>query len=1044
MNKPVRILYIDDYVLDRELVRDALEQEQGGFEVTAVASRQEFETRLAEGDYDLVLSDFNILGFEGLEVIDTVRARDPNLPVVIVTGTGSEQIAAETMKRGAADYVIKSPQHIQRLPHTIQAVMEKKRLRDEQARAHAALRKSESRYKRLLASVTDYIYTVKVENGQAVTSTHGPGCIAVTGYTAKAYQADPHLWYSMIHKDDRQAVTEQAEQMLSGKAAPPLEHRIIHKDGSTRWVRNTPVSRHDQEGRLIAYDGLIADVTERVQAESQRDAMLEALRESEARYRVLNDNLTDMVSRHSPAGDYTYVSAASKALLGYEPEELVGRSSFDFFHPCDVEMLQQALAKALNRQVISSRHRIRRKDGAYTWVESVARAVFDPKTHQVLEFVGVTRDITERMRTEEALRESEAKFRSIVEHSHDGIVLANEQGDVVEWNWGQEQITGLEKAQAIGQPIWDIQFQLLPQAQRTQARYEHGKALTQEYCRTGQFPTSRRLQDVEIQHADGTLRIIQQSPFSFQTEKGRMLGSVTRDITERVRALDALRESKARLSAAIESLPFPFWIMGADGRYVLQNSACKERVGDIIGKLPEEVQKDEQTLAVWQENNRRAFAGEVIKEEVEHTIDGKRQCYYNIVTPVYDGDQMRGILGVDIDITERVLAEEALHQRNRELALLNRLSRTLNSTLDLDHVLIVVLDQVRRLMNVVACSVWLVDAETDELVCRQVTDPQSKIVRGWRLAPGQGLAGWVAQNGSSLNITDIQSDPRHFKGVDQKTGLKLRSILTIPLPGKQKVIGVLQVVDSAVGRFQSTDMALLEPLAVAAAMAVENAQLYEQARQDAETRSVLLREVNHRVKNNLTAIIGLLYTARRRAKVKDPVAYRSAMDGLISRVRGLSTAHDMLSASEWTPLQLSDLAAHVIRATLQMLPRDKHVFVEVSPCPVQVTPNQAHHLALVINEMATNTVKYALQERDEARITVRITLDDDTVCCEFRDDGPGYPKDVLCLERHNVGFDLIQNIVHDNLHGELSLHNDQGAVALLRFKAELDNEENNT
>ncbi len=213
--------------------------------------------------------------------------------------------------------------------------------------------------------------------------------------------------------------------------------------------------------------------------------------------------------------------------------------------------------------------------------------------------------------------------------------------------------------------------------------------------------------------------------------------------------------------------------------------------------------------------------------------------------------------------------------------------------------------------------------------------------------------------------------------------------------------------------------------------------MYEQARQNAETKSVLLREVNHRVKNNLTAIIGLLYTARRYAKVQDQQTYRDTMNELINRVRGLTTVHDMLSASEWKPLRLSDLASRVIRASLQALPRHKRMSVDVHPSPVRVTPNQAHHLALVLNELTTNSAKYALQDRDTAQIDVHISQDDDGTRCVFRDDGPGYPQQVLLLERHGAGIDLMQNITRDNLEGDLSLHNDQGAVSVIQFKTEL-------
>jgi len=394
------------------------------------------------------------------------------------------------------------------------------------------------------------------------------------------------------------------------------------------------------------------------------------------------------------------------------------------------------------------------------------------------------------------------------------------------------------------------------------------------------------------------------------------------------------------------------------------------------------------------------------------------------------------------DITTRRRAEAALRRRNRELALLNRASQALTSTLDLDQVLTTILEETRHLLDVTASSIWLIDQKTGELVCQQVIGPQKESVRGWRLAPGQGLAGWVARSGESLIVPDVRANERYFRGVDQQTGLPLRSILTVPLrvawseTGHSGVIGVLQVVDTEVDRFQQTDLRLVESLTTTAAIAIENAQLYEQARQDAETRSLLLDEINHRVKNNLSAIIGLLYTERRHAGIKNQAAYQSIIQDLVNRVQGLATVHSLLSASEWAPLRLSELASQIIHSSLQTLPRDKHVSVDVTPSPVHVTPDQAHNLALVINELATNTVKHTLRGRNAAHITVHIALEDDVVLFEFRDDGPGYPEEVLQLERYGVGFDLIQNIVHQSLRGELSLHNDQGAVAVIQFKAE--------
>ncbi|MFA6443354.1 MAG: PAS domain S-box protein, partial [Sterolibacterium sp.] len=139
----------------------------------------------------------------------------------------------------------------------------------ERKRAEAALREGDIRYKQLLDSVTDYIYTVQVQDGRPIATTHGPGCQAVMGYSSEDYAADPGLWYRMVYEPDRAAVAAQAAAILAGNAVAPLEHRILHRDGSLRWVRNTCVPRYDQERHLLGYDGLIADITERKRAEDE-------------------------------------------------------------------------------------------------------------------------------------------------------------------------------------------------------------------------------------------------------------------------------------------------------------------------------------------------------------------------------------------------------------------------------------------------------------------------------------------------------------------------------------------------------------------------------------------------------------------------------------------------------------------------------------------------------------------------------------------------------------------------------------------------------
>jgi PAS domain S-box-containing protein len=147
--------------------------------------------------------------------------------------------------------------------------------------AEEALQESEERYQRITRAVTDYIYAVRVEDGRPVETSHGPGCVAVTGYTSAEFGADPHLWLRMVDELDRPTVVEQARRVLTGEDSQPLEHRIIRKDGARRWVRNTPVPHFDAQGRLLGYDGLIQDITDRKHADEAlqvRTQQLDAVR----------------------------------------------------------------------------------------------------------------------------------------------------------------------------------------------------------------------------------------------------------------------------------------------------------------------------------------------------------------------------------------------------------------------------------------------------------------------------------------------------------------------------------------------------------------------------------------------------------------------------------------------------------------------------------------------------------------------------------------------------------------------------------------------
>jgi PAS domain S-box-containing protein len=267
-----------------------------------------------------------------------------------------------------------------------------------------AVRESERRYRRLLASVTDYVFSVTVDQGRAAATSHGPGCEAVTGFTAGELEADPYLWFRMVHEEDRPAVTERAERILRGESPPPLEHRIVRKDGTIRWIRNTAVPRKDEQGRLVMYDGLVSDITERKQAEL-------ALCQSQERLALVIQGSNDGIWDWNLATDEVYFSPRSKDMLGYREDEVENHFSAweRLLHPEDRQRVLARLQACRSGATpnFEVEHRLRHKDGTFRWI--LARGVaLRGAAGKPIRMAGSLVDMTSRKRGEEQLQEAYA------------------------------------------------------------------------------------------------------------------------------------------------------------------------------------------------------------------------------------------------------------------------------------------------------------------------------------------------------------------------------------------------------------------------------------------------------------------------------------------------------------------------------------------------------------------------------------------------------------------------------------------------------------
>ncbi|MCX5633028.1 MAG: CBS domain-containing protein, partial [Phycisphaerae bacterium] len=271
-------------------------------------------------------------------------------------------------------------------------------------KAEEALRESQERYRRITNAVTDYIYTVRFANGSPVETIHSAASVAVSGYTPEELIADQYLWIKMVHPADCDMVCEQASQCISGRDVASLEHRIIRKDGTMRWVKSTLVRHFDLQGKLSSYDGLLRDITERKQAEEDllfKTTLLEAQSEESIDGIMVVDDCGKIILSNKHFGNMWNIP---QQLLDTKDDEKLLQYVLEQLKDSD-EFLKKVKYLYVNKDE-KSRDEIQLKDGK----------VFDRYSSPMTDSNGMHRgriwyfrDITDRKQAEEMLIQAKAK-----------------------------------------------------------------------------------------------------------------------------------------------------------------------------------------------------------------------------------------------------------------------------------------------------------------------------------------------------------------------------------------------------------------------------------------------------------------------------------------------------------------------------------------------------------------------------------------------------------------------------------------------------------
>jgi PAS domain S-box-containing protein len=461
-------------------------------------------------------------------------------------------------------------------------------------------------------------------------------------------------------------------------------------------------------------------------------------------------------------------------------------------------------------------------------MEATALVIRDSESGKPIQIQTNARNITERVKAEEALRDSEEKLRSVISQSLDGILIMDEEGRIIEWSRGQEKISGIPRHKAVGEFAWDIHQRMAPESERTPENLEIDKKLTFELLSKGNVMQGNLIQDSTIVDANGKDHLIQTLTFPIYTPRGYMAGSVSRDVTEMKKAEDALRESESRYRILAKNFPNgAVMLFDKDLRYIVADGMGLSHLNLDRKQLENhtifEIYTPE-TNAILEPYYRAVLKGRT--EVFEVPIGDLTYEVYAVPIKNETGEISFGMVMTQ-DITERKVAVQTLKSRAQYLSILNEITQNALSETDLETMMQKIVDLLAMMFTADHCYITGWNSEEKKPIPLAAFGLLRSGYSMIRPKPGEmTLTRAVVESGIPIVVDDLF----HSEYISPRLANQFpsKSMLALPLIGGGLNLGAILIGYADQHSFTKDEIQRAEQVAAQIALSMYKVKLFEE------------------------------------------------------------------------------------------------------------------------------------------------------------------------------------------------------------------------